>query len=400
MSRPAPGAEFAQQRTVPVSGTTYAAQRPVQRLDHHYLPTLEQLHPGPANRYILALRSGVPSEVDWALPRLVTASYEYGDRFNVSAWTDAASALMDWPELWLEDLRQKAALEQARRDGAIGEVMGSVPSWTANPATERRATESLLIMRNASCSLANAKHMARPQLINFLYGFFDLPHEVILDTLLQSPEPVLHLLVILQSTLPYMTRNAQLDSLFLIDLPAILLDTRDAAVLTLLIPLIIAYLTILGKQAPPHLPARLPIHLVHLLALSPPSPIFEYTLDLLVALTIHSAPSLGILSDSGIAGHLKTLARVLEHGAVQRTTEMSVPVWSMGGIAPNPASTITLVEDASKRRAAARAEAHAIFLQTGHIPSFPDLGIRPPQIDSHLRRKLMVMKEPDRSIAW
>jgi chromatin structure-remodeling complex subunit RSC9 len=341
----------------------------------------------------------VAEEVDWALPRLVTASYDLADRFDVSVWLDAAPAFMEWPERWLEDLRRAAALKQAPKDGP-SLARAAVPQWSTDPATERRATESLLIMRNASCNFKNAKHMARPQLCNYLLAFFALPLDFTLQTLMQNAEPVLQIFVILQSVLSYMTRGPELDALFLETLPAIVRDTRDAAVLELVIPLIISYLAYVGKNHPLNIPVDLSIHLLHLLTLIPPTPIYEYALDLLVSLTIHSTPSLGILNDSGIAAHLKTVARVLQHGVQVRTVEQAVPAWTMGSVVPNPASTVTQVEEASKRRAKIRAEVQKHINEHGQIPVSPELGTRPPQIDEHLRRKLMLMKEPERSIAW
>ena len=51
------------------------------------------LEPGPMNRLYLSLRSGIPSQVDWALDRLAAYTYEMPDRFLLADYPGMADSL-------------------------------------------------------------------------------------------------------------------------------------------------------------------------------------------------------------------------------------------------------------------------------------------------------------------
>lgn len=53
------------------------------------------LEPGPRNRLYLSLRSGIPSQVDWALARLAAYTQQLGDRFLLSEYPGLADALLE-----------------------------------------------------------------------------------------------------------------------------------------------------------------------------------------------------------------------------------------------------------------------------------------------------------------
>lgn len=383
----------------PIAPLPQASSQPV-REPHKaptYIPSGRQLEPGSKNPLILALRSSIPDEVDWALPRLIVASYDHPDRFLLEKYIDSLPALLEWPLIWLEDLERAAALNEARKQGYKGLALAAVPEWTVDPATETRAVNSLLVLRNASYVGINAKHITSKAFIGFITRFFALPYDFLLDIILRSPEPIQHILVTLQAVTPFLPPSPPVLHLLSSTLPAILVDTRDMSILHLLLPLLISALLI--PTLPP-LPPTLAPHLLLLLSLSPPSTILDLTLDLLISLTVTPGPARIVLASPNISAHLKHLVRLLEHGARQTSASFDPQTWTMGGLARNPASTVWAAEEASKRRAAEREEAQRRIQVYGQGSVVGEVGDRPPGLADTIKARLYKMKEPERSVAW
>ena len=64
------------------------------------LPSLlvvNYLQPGPCNRLLLSLKSGIGSQIDWALSRLATASYEYADSIQLEHFPGLVEILSSFP---------------------------------------------------------------------------------------------------------------------------------------------------------------------------------------------------------------------------------------------------------------------------------------------------------------
>lgn len=362
-----------------------------------YIPSARQIEPGPKNPLFLALRSTLPEEVDWALPRLIVATYDHPDRFQLDKFIDAIPALLEYPLLWLDELERGAALAQARREGRFG----FVGEWAVDRDTEDRAINSLLVLRNASIGSAghNAKLVGGSKAFTgFLTRLFALPVEYLLDeVLLSSPEPIQHVLNILQATLPYLPPSPAMLDILSSTLPTILIHTRDLTILHLILPLLISALLI--PSLPP-LPPALTSHLVLLLSLSPPPSILDLTLDLLISLTVAPGPARLILASPSISAHLRHMMRLLEHGARQTSASFEPLTWTQGGMARNPASTTWATEEASKKRTKEREEAQRLIEVYGPMAVVGDVGDRPPPLGEALKAKLYKMKEPQRSITW
>ena len=364
-----------------------------------YSPDLRELHPGAKNRLFLSLRSSVDSEIDWALPRLVVASFEHPEHFRLETWVDSVGALQAWPEIWVEELEREAALLEVRdglMNGAKRAVLGVIPEWTRDPSVETRAIHSLLVLRNASLVGNNAKIICRATFLAFLARFFALPVPFLLELTLRSPEAVHHLLVILQSIVPHLHPTPPIHRVFATVLPNILIDTRDLAMLNLLLPLLNASFGLPNLPSPP---ATLVPHLLDLLSLEPPPPLLELTLDLLISLTILTPLTRAVLALPTFPAHLKTLVILLEHDA--RSTQAS---WDAPGsqslTVRNPAGGAIMAEEASRRRTVEREAAQRHMEIFGGPGVFSEVGDKPPIIGHATRNRLYALAEPQRAIAW
>ncbi|PWN53310.1 hypothetical protein IE53DRAFT_384197 [Violaceomyces palustris] len=58
---------------------------------------IHYLQPGPSNRLFLSLKSGLPSQIDWALNRLATYSFQYKDQPTLESIPGLADALFSFP---------------------------------------------------------------------------------------------------------------------------------------------------------------------------------------------------------------------------------------------------------------------------------------------------------------
>ncbi|ORY32085.1 hypothetical protein BCR39DRAFT_524105 [Naematelia encephala] len=364
-----------------------------------YAPDPRELQPGPRNRFFLSLRSGIESEVDWALPRLVVAAFDHPEQFSLDSWPDALGALIEWPRKWLEDLEREAALLEARKGqkGAAKEALAIIPEWTRDPNVTARATNSLLVLRNASFSGTNIKLICRSAFLNFVSRFFALPLELILEVLLRDPEPVQHLLVVLQSIFPHVAPTPRLTTIFGTILPTIAVETRDFGILNLLLPLIIS--GYIWPSLPPP-PDDLAPFLLTLLTLTPPAPLLDLTLDLLISLTQQPTYARMILSYPNVAAYLRNIVMLLEYGARQTQASWEAPPAFTGVTVPNPAGGAAQAEAASRRRALERDSAQRQLRLTGTLASNPETADHAPNISPSIRAKLYAMKEPARSINW
>ena len=376
-----------------------------------YNPSQGELHPGARNRLFLALKSGIEPEVDWALPRLVLASFDHGDVFRLDGWPDSVNALLAYPLKWLEELEKESALYCLRHGIIDGEdkngVLGIVSDWARDLELESRAINSLLILRNASFSSSNAKSICKAPFIDLVARVFSLPVEFLLESSLRQSEPLQNLFVLVQSTFPSIqqstiastssstTRN--LMQAFSKTLPALSIETRDAGILHNLLPILIVAFQIPNIPSPP--PTLIP-HLLKTLTLTPPMPLLEYSIDLLISLTQNSANSRSILADRDFPAHLRNMVLLLEHGMRKTSANWEAPGQIYGVIIPNPASASGQLEQASKKRKIDR-EAAQKALQSGQGAGIiVPVGDRPPYMSAVAKRKLLAMPEPDRAIHW
>ncbi|KAI0778370.1 hypothetical protein BD413DRAFT_508761 [Trametes elegans] len=100
----------------------------------------------PNNRMLLSLRSGIDSEVAWALDRLCRLCQN--EQFMLRAIPGLTDALFEWPE-WYTNEGAKQYTDEA--------VFFALP--THKERRRRHAIESLFIMRNAAMHPSNAEEL-------------------------------------------------------------------------------------------------------------------------------------------------------------------------------------------------------------------------------------------------
>lgn len=360
------------------------------RSNPYYSPHHDELRPGASNRLILALRSGVPSEVDWALPRIVCASYDHTDDFRLEKWVDSVGALLYWPEIFVSGLERLSA-----DGGAVGP--GIQGGETLDTVMEKRATDSLCALRNASCATGNAKLVCRATTINLLKRYFALPPSYLLEVVTSYPEITSHLLVMLANVIPHLqTQQTGVLSTTLSDvLPVLLVESRDKAIIEAILPVL------LQSAALPSLPplsSALISHLLQLLAVSPPSPMLDLILDLLLTLSSSSIYSRQILASPYFAKYVRTIAGYLEYHARPFQARWDSSAALAGKVVRNPASPASVAELASTKRARERDDAQRRMEAGEHVAA--EVGDSPPVLAETIKAKLYGMPEPKRSIAW
>ncbi|WVQ98579.1 hypothetical protein IAU59_005707 [Kwoniella sp. CBS 9459] len=408
---------------------------PTHRTMYHPAPT--ELVMNARNPLFLSLKSGIDEEIDYALPKLVVASFDEREKFLLKYWVDSVSALKEWPEKWIESLEQEAALEHLREvsrttqghtsesvgNATDGEgsskkrkvdisqaqrqlALGAIPEWTTSPSTLQRATNSLLVLRNASFHNSNAEMLCRASFLAFLDRFFTLPISFILDLSLRYPEPVHHILTIVQSIFPYLRPQAEVKRIFAVIFPKLLIETRDSAMMGNLLPLIISGLTIPSIPPPP---AELIPHLLQLLVLRPAqqystptasSQILELTLDLLISLSLNGNNARSILSQSNLSAHLRSLTLLLEHNAQPIIKALDAPSHTLGRSVRNPASEAIRTSAATERRKKEREMNQRQMEAFGGPGVRVEVGDRSPVLSQAVKDRLYAMPEPARSITW
>ena len=104
---------------------------------------------GASNRMCLSLLSGIPKEVNWALSRLVNLSDEHNIRFVLATIPKLTDAIFYAPEVYLKTyIRNK----------------NSFSHFCPHPRVDlirKHATESMLVLRNASHNDLNVAHLAQ-----------------------------------------------------------------------------------------------------------------------------------------------------------------------------------------------------------------------------------------------
>lgn len=420
----------------PATSTATAPRIPIQS---PYNPHPGELQAGPRNRLWLALRSGIDSEVDWSLPRLILASFDQLELFKLDMWPDSVNSLLAFPVAWLEEMEKEAALMELRKrhkaktsseggagtrvegNGDIREqmVLGIVSDWTRNVELETRAINSLLVLRNASFTSNNARTISKPSFVDFLIRLFSLPSNFLLDLSLRQPEILQHVFVLVQATFPYLapppqqsksngdatqttiSTTSQPERKLLAALSrtmtTIIIETRDAGVLHNLLPILISAFQLPNIPLPP--PDLIP-YLLKTLTLGNPPPLLDLSIDLLISLTQNSTNSRSILADPLFPAHLRNMVLLLEHSQRKTSAAWDAPGQYHGMIVPNPASSSGMVEQASKRRKVEREAAQKIIESGNPMGVVVDVGDRPPPMSASAKNKLFAMKEPARSINW
>ena len=119
------------------------------------------LRPSPNNRLFLSLRSGIPSEIDYAIEELVRLTHQ--SRIVISDFPGSVEALLDLVEPWIEDVERETVTTTTTSTTARRKIPGQGDDTQVRPFAgilglgkdagsverERRATDALLILRNA-----------------------------------------------------------------------------------------------------------------------------------------------------------------------------------------------------------------------------------------------------------
>ncbi|CAK9781521.1 hypothetical protein CC85DRAFT_282658 [Cutaneotrichosporon oleaginosum] len=367
-----------------------------------YGATAHELRAGPRNPLFLMLRSGIDSEVDYALPRLVLASFEYSDKFLLEHYIDSVSALREWPERWLDELEREHAYYELLRAGRNGDelarkALGAVPAFTANPVVEARASYSLQVLRNSSFVGQNARTISRTSFINFVTRFFDLSPPFLLEIVARSPEPVQHILILLQQISPYLYVGPPIYKLLSEVLPYVATNTRDSTVLQLVIPILITAFQVPTFPPPPDSFIQ---HMLHLLTLNPPPSLLSMVLDLLAAVAPQAPYARTILSDPSISAHLRQLTILLKHQAKTHEMALEVPPEVRSKNIYNPAAAAHLSRQAAMKRQRQREIDQPQMEVFGGPGVQREVGTVAPTLNPSIRKELYTLSEPKRSIAW
>ena len=401
-----------------------------------YSPHPGELQAGSRNRLWLALKSGIDSEVDWSLPRLILASFDQPELFKLEIWPDSVNTLLSAPIAWLEEMEKEAALVELKRGGNVtagpggkmgngaeevkGQmILGIVSDWTRNVELETRAINSLLVLRNASFTTNNAQTISKPIFVDFLIRLFSLPADFLLDLSLRLPEILQHVFVLVQSTFPYLappprksqsnadetTAPVTISTKSLAErkllaalsrtMTTIIIETRDAGVLHNLLPILISAFQLPNIPLPP---TDLIPYLLKTLTLGNPPPLLDLSIDLLISVTQNSTNSRSILADPLFPAHLRNMVLLLEHSERKTAASWEAPAQYHGMVVPNPASSAGLVEQASKRRKVEREAAQKVMESGNPMGVIVDVGDRPPPMSMSAKAKLFALKEPARYI--
>jgi chromatin structure-remodeling complex subunit RSC9 len=329
--------------------------------------------PGPSNRLILSLLSPDADSIDWALNQLVRLSAS--PFFDLTAWPQALSALLRHPLQLIE-------FGQSNRGGLASSQQASL--WEAGLGAgelvvemRRRATESLLVLKNAGVvnDKANGELLGESsRLMSFVEDLLTFDRDVLLDHLV---EPLLLSLDILYNIATSAHPSSLLrSSCNSTSLPAALIPlldkTQNAAVLLALFRLINA-VTVpnehssssrnnpnnnptqlirkrpreadsdsdpdssqpvpqLSAQVSPFVPLSHPtlppafLHKSLLILALPPYPrnqlIRSAALDFLYTYTTHSHHASVLLQRSDVGAIFRLLARGLFEGCVEKEVKM------------------------------------------------------------------------------
>lgn len=360
-------------------------------------PTGDELRPGQRNRLFLALRSGVDDEVDWALPRLVLGSYDRD--MQLEQYLDSDTILCEWPAVWVDELEREAAYRTALRNpDQHREALGAVPDFTRHPVTEARATYSLQVLRNLSLVQGNnARHLSRGRFLDVLLRIFSLPMDFLLEVAQRTPEPILHLLVVLQRSFEFLHPSPEALHVLNEVLPTLTMHSRDIAILSSVLPILVKVYSNAYFNPPPDGFIQ---HMLYLLTLTGSTELLELVLDLLAAMVPMPQHSRAILSEPSFPAHLRTLVGLLEYGSTAQKINFQPPPALRGRDVINPACDIQLARQACLLRRAEREADESRMEMFGGPGVFREVGDEAPQLAPSITNELYHMTETKRSVAW
>lgn len=379
--------------------------------------------------------------MEWALQQLLAVSNERSNDFVLRRWPGCVETLLEVIEEWIADL--------ARADDESPSSVSCMLDSAESQAIERRATDALLVLRNAASgnqgnkvtiaevlarpsdfaasktfslptSAATTKRYTPPRFllaINELIGSSDLAG--LMRLTLRSPEPVIYLLDLFQACMPQfcpghphkvIVPNAKpphprtvemLQHLMVEVLPKIFLNCSDVGIICPLTQIyincpqpFIPSLEVIG-------PALLPF-----LLLTPtkndrsnPSPyprgLLLFTLDLIYTLTTHEAAALTLLRMPGMEGYVRTIVGLTGWNALQKPRAIRLRPERIGLRVPLPQMNGRVTDG---RQAGAN---QAIPEDSGHALAGEPYGLGAVvTMHPEKRARLRSLAEPARCRAW
>ncbi|KAK7206125.1 hypothetical protein BZA70DRAFT_255873 [Myxozyma melibiosi] len=110
------------------------------------------------NRVVLAIRSNLPDEMDWALQTLVRMSFETPDDLHLERFPNLGPALLEK----LNSIDQFPNFRELMQDGNDDEDLGvGVGSVTPERKLLDKILEAALVLRNAAINPENARYLSR-----------------------------------------------------------------------------------------------------------------------------------------------------------------------------------------------------------------------------------------------
>ncbi|CAE6427068.1 unnamed protein product [Rhizoctonia solani] len=144
-------ASYPAHRSTPAAGAVRVV-KPVDGAESWYLEN------DVSNRMVLSMRSGIPSEVGWALTRLGNLAHQWGNRYslqNMPGSVDALFALADW------------YIDNATSNTATDLFSSDKETWTRRA----HALEALLILRNSALEESNMRPILQhPYVVPFIHN--------------------------------------------------------------------------------------------------------------------------------------------------------------------------------------------------------------------------------------
>lgn len=381
------------------------------------------LRPAANNRLFLSLRSGISSEIDWALDQLVHLSHQ--SRISLADFPGSVEALLDIIDTWLEDMEDLEKLSMAS-DALL--ILRNCTHAASSDVAQRNIDVLLWVKQRPATTPSEETVALAPRILYTIQRLLDLSNSS------EYPEPALYMIDILVSATPALLafRDEQpLDTeptsasltwdlattLWFTTLAPLILTTGD---LGLVIPLLQLYTLVPTELFPPAFRTSLLIRLQHFLLLSPsvgephsnphtpPSPyppdLLLHTLSLLYTLTSSTPPATcrEILESPRVQEWLQVLVRCCEWNSRETEAELGQHTNSVQGVwvtlgqpgTTTSATTTTATPPAAAIRASIKQDDGGDY--TGE-----SVGLGPViRMSDEKRRKIRQLKEPERALAW
>lgn len=266
------------------------------------------LEGGASNRMSLALLSGIPSEVEWALSRLVNLSDEHTLRFVLNAVTGMTDAILFWPEIYLAEYSKDATKYASGHFSPTVHVQ----------SIQKHAVECILTLRNASHNPVNATFLATSsKTMNVIRGILQLPVSEFNSELMVT---ALELLLVVCPHLPPGPKNtSQFYRIPVEALERLVSESTDRSLIIAALSVLSLLMASAVDPADGSIPFYAPTpaspavrRVIQLAALVQDPQLMTCSLDYLSAFLAHPAASKAFLLDRELANTIKLLIAIIQ----------------------------------------------------------------------------------------